>query len=61
MNKTFTEEQLKTMVRLDLQVRFQFYEKDLQDFGLDQMSDVDKQTVTGFVNIESVLIQEEME
>ena len=56
MNKTFTEEQLKTMVRLDLQVCLQSYEKDLQDFGLDPMSDAEKQTVAGLVNIESVLI-----
>ena len=49
------------MVRLDLQVCFQSYEKDLEDFGLDPMSEVEKQTVAGLVNIESVLIQEEME
>ena len=56
MNKTFTKEQLKTMVRLDLQVCFQSYEKDLEDFGLDPMSEVEKQTVVGLVNIESVVI-----
>ena len=61
MNKTFTQEQLKTMVRLDLQVCLQSYEKDLEDFGLDPMSDAEKQTVAGLVNIESVLIREEME
>ena len=44
------------MVRLDLQVRLQSYEKDLQDFRLDPMSDEEKQTVFGLVNIESVLI-----
>ena len=61
MNRTFSEEELKTMVRLDLQVHFQSYEKDVQGFGLDPMSDVEKQTVAGLVNNESVFIQEEME
>ena len=56
MKRRFSEEQLKTMLRLDLQVCFQSYEKDLQDFGLDPMSDAEKQTVAGLVNIESVLI-----
>ena len=60
-NKKFTEQQLKTMVRLDLQVRLQSHEKDLQDFHLDPISDEEKETVAGLVNIESVLIREEME
>ena len=52
----FTEEQLKTILRLEIQVHLQSYEKDFQDFGLDQMSDAEKQTVAGLVNIKSVLI-----
>ena len=54
-NKKFTEEQLKTMVRLDLQVCLQSYEKDLQDFALDPMSDTEKQTVAVLVNIDLIL------
>ena len=58
---TFSEEQLKTMVRLDLQVRLQSHEQDLPNFGLQPMTDEEKQTVQGFVNIESAVIREEMD
>ena len=60
MNKTFTYEQLKTMVSWDLEVCLQSYEKHLQEFGLDPMSDADKETVAGYVNIESTLIWQDM-
>ena len=43
-------------MRLDLHGHLQSYDKDLQDFHLDPMSDEEKQTVAGLVNIESVLI-----
>ena len=38
----FTEENLKTMVRLDVQVRLKSHEKDLIDFGLPLMSETEK-------------------
>ena len=56
----YTEEQLRTMVRLDLQVRLLSYEKDLPDFGLEQMTDEEKATVEGLVNIEDPLIRDEL-
>ena len=61
MGVTFTEQHLKTMVRLDLQVRLQSHQKDLQDFGLDEMTPEEKATVHGLTNIEEALIREEMD
>ena len=58
---TFTDDQLKTMVRLDLQVRLQSHEQDLPNFGLDPMTDDEKATVEGLVNIEEAVIREEMD
>ena len=58
---TFTEDQLKTMVRLDLQVCLQSYEKELSYAGLDQMTDEEKITVEGLVNTEAAVIREEMD
>ena len=58
---TFTDNQLKTMVRLDIQVRLQSHEQDLPNFGLDPMTDDEKATVEGLVNIEEAVIREEMD
>ena len=43
---TVSESQLKTLVRLDIQVRLQSYEKNLQDFSLDPMTDEERATVS---------------
>ena len=56
-----TSDQLKTMVRLDIQVRLQLHEKDLPSFGLDPMTAEEKSTVEGLVNIEAAVIREEMD
>ena len=57
----FTEDQLKTMVRLDIQVRLQSHENDLPDFGLPPMTDEEKASVEGLVNTEAAVIREEMD
>ena len=49
------------MVRLDVQVRLKSHEKDLVDFGLPLMSETEKKTVVGLVNIEETVIREEMD
>ena len=49
------------MVRLDLQVRLQSYEKDLLFCKLDPMTDEEKATVQGLVNTEAAVIREEMD
>ena len=49
------------MVRLDVQVRLKSHEKDLIDFGLPLMSETEKKTVVGLVNIEETVIREEMD
>ena len=46
MGNTVSDNQLKTMVRLDLQVRLLSYEKDLHDFGLEPMTDEERSTVS---------------
>ena len=58
--RLFSEGNLKTMVRLDLQVRLLSYEKDLPDFGLDPMTEEEKATVSGLVNTEEPLIRDEL-
>ena len=55
-----SENNLRTMVRLDLQVRLLSYEKDLPDFGLDPMTNEEKATVSGLINIEEPLIRDEL-
>ena len=55
----FSEKQLKTMVRMDIQVRLLSHEKDLPDFGLDPMTDEEKATVSCLVNTEEPLIRDE--
>jgi hypothetical protein len=57
----FTDSQLKTMVHLDVLVRLQSHEQDLPHFGLDPMTDEEKSTVAGLVNIEEAVIREEMD
>ena len=57
----FTEDQLKTMVRLDLQVRLQTHELDLQHFGLPPMTEEERISVAGLVNTEDTIIREELE
>ena len=46
MGYTISDNQLKTMVRLDLQQRLQSYEKNLHDLGLDQMTNEERSTVS---------------
>ena len=58
---TYTEDQLRTMVRLDLQVRLLAHEKDLQDFDLDPMTDEERLSVQGLVNTEETMIREELD
>ena len=57
----YSDSQLKTMVRLDLQVRLQSHEQDLTTYLLDPMTDEEKATVEGLVNIEEAVIREEMD
>ena len=58
---TFTDEQLRTMVRLDLQVRLQADGKDLEFFGLEPMTDEERASVNGLVNTEEAVIREELD
>ena len=55
-----SENNLRTMVRLDIQVRLLSYEKNLPDFGLDPITDEEKATVSGLVSIEEPLIRDEL-
>ena len=55
---SFTEDHLKTMVRLDLQVRLQSHELDLEHFGLPPMTDEERVSVAGLVNTEETIIRE---
>ena len=57
----FTEASLKTMVRLDIQMRLESYEKDLEDFHLPPMTDEERESVTGLVNTEEALLRDEMD
>ena len=59
--QTYTEDQLKTMVRLDLQTRLNSHEKDLQDFNMEPITDEEKATVEGLVNIQEAVIREELD
>ena len=56
-----TDEQYRTMVRLDIQVRLQSDGKDLTDFGLEPMTDQEKATVQSMVNVEETAIREELD
>lgn len=47
---------MKTIVRLDLQVRLKSHELDHPNFGLKPMTDEEKQSIEDLVNIESVVI-----
>ena len=58
---TFTDAQLRTMVRLDLQVRLQADGKDLEFFGLEPMTDEERNSVNGLVNTEEAVIREELD
>lgn len=49
------------MVKLDLQVGILSYEQDLPNFGLAPMTDQEKETVQGLVNIKSAVIREEID
>jgi hypothetical protein len=55
----FGENQLKTMLLLDLEVRLQSFEKTLADFGLPQPSADDIANVETFTNTDPVVIREE--
>ena len=54
--RTCTPEQLRTMVRLDIQVRLQSDGQDLPNFGLEPMTDKEKATVGSMVNVEEAVI-----
>ena len=58
---TFTDAQLRTMVRLDLQMRLQGDGKDLEFFGLEPMTDEERASVNGLVNTEEAVIREELD
>ena len=49
------------MVRLDLQVRLLPHEKDLPNVGMGPITEEEKATVEGLVNIEEAIIREEMD
>ena len=61
LGRTCSQEQLRTMVRLDIQVRLKTFEKDLADFGLEPMTEEEKATVALLVNVEEEFFQEEMD
>ena len=56
-----TENQLKTIVLLDLETRLQSFEKELGDFGLPKPSIQDIEEVKPVTNTEPVVIREEKE
>ena len=53
------ENQIKTILLLDLEVRLQSFEKELVDFGLPQPSPQDIAEVETITNTDSVVIREE--
>ena len=57
----YTDGQLKTMVRLDIQTRLNSHEKDLTDFNLEPMTPEEKATVEGLCNIHEPIIREELD
>ena len=61
MPLNLSDDQLKTLVRLDLQVQLQSFEKDLHHFGLPPISDEERSSVEQFANTEAALIQEELD
>ena len=56
-----SETQKKTMLLLDLDLRFQSFEKQLTDFGLPVPSPEELATVETFVSLEPAVIREEMD
>ena len=58
-NVPLHEGQLKTMLLLDLEMRLQSFEKELQDFGLPRPSPEDLMQVQAVTNIEHVVIRKE--
>ena len=55
MPLNLSDDQLKTLVRLDLQVQLQSFEKDLHHFGLPLMSDKKKFSIEQFANTDTAL------
>ena len=58
-NITLDEDQLKTMVLLDLQLRLQSFEKDLRDYGLPDPTPEEMARVQNITSTEPVVIREE--
>ena len=58
-NVTLDEDQLKTMVLLDLQLRLQSFEKDLRDYGLPDPTPEEMARVQNITSTEPVVIREE--
>ena len=58
---TLTEQQLKTMVLLDLETRLASHEKRLQDFGLPVPTEVELADVERFTSTEPAVIREELD
>ena len=56
-----TEQQLKTMVLLDLEMRLASHEKRLQDFGLPVPTEVELADVERFTSTEPAIIREELD
>ena len=54
-----TDGQLKTMLLLDLEMRLQSFEKELQEFGLPKPTPEELSVVQSVTNIEHVVIREE--
>ena len=61
MPLNLSDDQLKILVRIDLQVQLQSFEKHLHHFGLPPMSDEERSSVEQFANTEAALIREELD
>lgn len=58
-NMALDDDQLRTMVLLDLQLRLQSFEKELRDFGLPEPSPEDLARVENITSTDPVVIREE--
>ena len=58
-NKSLDENQLRTLLLLDLEMRLQSFEKSLADFGLPLLTPEDLAQVENIANIDPVVIREE--
>ena len=60
-NQELSEEQLRTMVLLDIELRLQSFEKSLEDFGLPVPTAADLAQVETMMSIEPAVIREELD